>query len=138
MVKENTTLDIERNLGNFAYPETHTHDAGVGLTEKTIHYISDVKQDPDWVREFRLNAYKTFLSKPMPTHWASKDLEAIVFDNIRYYLSSRKILINIFCHKSNYLEIENIVSFRTNPSPKDHLRTKEGRTPKCESLSLCR
>ncbi len=24
----------------------------------------------------------------MPTHWASKDLEAIVFDNIRYYLSS--------------------------------------------------
>jgi len=87
MVKENTTLDIERNLGNFAYPETHTHDAGVGLSEKTIHYISDVKQDPDWVREFRLNALKTFLSKPLPTHWASKDLEAIVFDNIRYYLS---------------------------------------------------
>ena len=48
---------------------------------------SFVSVDPDWVREFRLNAYKTFLSKPMPTHWASKDLEAIVFDNIRYYLS---------------------------------------------------
>ena len=87
MVKENATLDIERNLGNFAYPETHTHDAGIGLSEKTIHYISDVKEDPDWVREFRLNALRTFLSKPMPTHWASKDLEAIVFDNIRYYLS---------------------------------------------------
>src|SRR5437763_8724057 len=87
MVKENTTLDIERNMGNFAYPETHIHDAGVGLSEKTIHYISDVKQDPDWVREFRLNAFRTFLSKPMPTHWASRDLEAIVFDNIRYYLS---------------------------------------------------
>jgi len=87
MVKENTTLDIERNMGNFAYPETHTHDAGTGLSEKTIHYISDVKQDPDWVREFRLNALRTFLSKPMPTHWASKDLEAIVFDKIRYYLS---------------------------------------------------
>ena len=40
------------------------------------------------MREFRLNALKTFLSKPMPTHWASKDLEAIVFDKIRYYLSS--------------------------------------------------
>jgi Fe-S cluster assembly protein SufB len=35
-----------------------------------------------------MNGLKTFLSKPMPTHWASKDLEAIVFDNIRYYLSS--------------------------------------------------
>jgi ABC-type transport system involved in Fe-S cluster assembly, permease component len=67
MVKENATLDIERNLGNFAYPETHTHDAGVGLSEKTIHYISDVKEDPDWVREFRLKALRTFLSKPLPT-----------------------------------------------------------------------
>ena len=79
--------DRAERSANFAYPETHTHDAGIGLTEKTIHYISDIKEDPDWVREFRLNAYKTFLSKPMPTHWASKDLEAIVFDNIRYYLS---------------------------------------------------
>src|SRR5471030_2093580 len=87
MVREVSPLEIERNVGNFAYPETHTHDAGVGLTEKTIHYISDVKQDPDWVREFRLNALRIFQSKPMPTHWASKDLEAIVFDNIRYYLS---------------------------------------------------
>ncbi|HEX8076350.1 MAG TPA: Fe-S cluster assembly protein SufB, partial [Chthoniobacterales bacterium] len=87
MVKEVSPLEIERNVGNFAYPETHTHDAGVGLTEKTIHYIADIKEDPDWVREFRLNAYKIFMSKPMPTHWASKDLEAIVFDNIRYYLS---------------------------------------------------
>src|SRR3954449_10427430 len=87
MAKEPSPLEIERNVGNFAYPETHTHDAGVGLTEKTIHYISDIKEDPDWVREFRLNAYKTFMRKPMPTHWASNDLEAIVFDNIRYYLS---------------------------------------------------
>ena len=51
-----TELEIERNAGNFAYPETHVHDAGVGLTEDTIHYISNVKEDPDWVREFRLNA----------------------------------------------------------------------------------
>src|SRR5438445_11983745 len=85
MVKEVSPLEIERNVGNFAYPETHTHDAGVGLTEKTIHYISDIKEDPDWVREFRLNAYKTFMCKSMPMHWASKDMEAIVLDKIRYY-----------------------------------------------------
>src|ERR1051325_8014408 len=88
MAKEPTALEIERNIGNFAYPETHTHDAGVGLTEKTIHYISDIKEDPDWVRQFRLKGYETFLSKPRPAHWASKDLDAIVFDIIRYYLSS--------------------------------------------------
>src|SRR3982750_2820809 len=88
MAKEPTALEIERNAGNFAYPETHKHDAGIGLRAKTIHFITDIKDDRAWVREFRLTAYKTFLSKPMPTHWASKDLEAIVFDNIRYYLSA--------------------------------------------------
>ena len=32
-------------------------------------------------------ALKTFLAKPMPTHWATKDLENINFDKIRYYLA---------------------------------------------------
>jgi Fe-S cluster assembly protein SufB len=87
MAKASKTLDIERNKGDFFYPETHTHDAGTGLSEKTIHYISDVKEEDEWVRQFRLNALRTFLNKPLPTHWASKDLEAIHFDKIRYYLS---------------------------------------------------
>jgi hypothetical protein len=43
MVKENATLDID-GTRQFRLPETHTHDAGVGLSEKTIHYISDVKR----------------------------------------------------------------------------------------------
>src|SRR5712671_5558125 len=87
MKTENKAVDINRGIGDFAYPEVHVRDAGRGLSEKTIHYISDVKEDPDWVREFRLRGLKTFLEKPLPTHWASKDLEAIDFDKIRYYLS---------------------------------------------------
>ena len=83
-----TSIDIDRRVGDFAYPETHTFDAGTGLTRDTVQYISDVKSDPDWVRDFRLRALDVFESKPMPTHWASKDLEAINFDKIRYYLSS--------------------------------------------------
>jgi len=31
---------------------------------------------------------ENLLEKPLPTHWASKDLEAIDFDKIRYYLAS--------------------------------------------------
>src|ERR1700738_888985 len=88
MKTETKAVDINRNIGDFAYPEVHVRDAGTGLSEKTIHYISDVKEDPDWVREFRLRGLKTFLEKPLPTHWASKDLEAIDFDKIRYYLAS--------------------------------------------------
>src|SRR3981189_1316569 len=88
MKTETSAVDINRNIGDFSYDVAHTYDAGTGLSEKTIQYISDVKEDPDWVREFRLKGLKTFLEKPMPTHWASKDLEAIDFDKIRYYLAS--------------------------------------------------
>jgi Fe-S cluster assembly protein SufB len=83
-----SAVDIDRSVGDFSYPENHTYDAGFGLTEATIDYICDVKNDPDWVRDFRKRALKVFNEKPMPTHWATKDLEAINFDKIRYYLSS--------------------------------------------------
>ena len=38
-------------------------------------------------REFRHKALETFYSKPMPTNWATEDLNNIDFDKIRYYLS---------------------------------------------------
>ncbi|MEZ5302903.1 MAG: Fe-S cluster assembly protein SufB [Verrucomicrobiales bacterium] len=75
------------SVGDFRFPERNKFDAGRGLTEKTIDYICDVKNDPDWVRDFRKRALKVFLEKPMPTHWATKDLENIKFEDIRYYLS---------------------------------------------------
>ena len=81
-------LEIDRTLGNFSYEVKHQYDAGVGLSHDTIDYIANVKGEPDWIREFRHKALDTFLSKPLPTHWASKDLENIIFNNIRYYLAS--------------------------------------------------
>ena len=81
-------IDIDRSVGDFHYKMDYEFDAGTGLTEKTIDYIVDVKGEPDWVREFRKQALRVFHKKPMPTHWASADLNNIVFDNIRYYLSS--------------------------------------------------
>lgn len=80
-------VNIDNEAGNFTYPEDYEHDAGYGLKPDTIDYISDIKKEADWIREFRHKALRIFNKKPMPTHWASKDLENIVFDNIRYYLS---------------------------------------------------
>jgi Fe-S cluster assembly protein SufB len=79
-----TSIDSE---GDFSYPEKYSHDAGIGLNEKTIDYISNVKGEADWIREFRKKALKTFESKPNPTHWASRDLDNIKFENLRYYLA---------------------------------------------------
>jgi Fe-S cluster assembly protein SufB len=80
-------LDIDRTKGDFRYDVKYAYDAGTGLRHETIDYICDAKGEPDWIREFRHKALDVFLSKPMPTHWASKDLENIVFKDIRYYLS---------------------------------------------------
>jgi len=83
-----TSLDIDRDIGNFFYDLKPACDAGVGLTEQTVDYIADVKGEPEWIREFRKNAYRVFKSKPLPTHWAGDELKAIDFDLIRYYLAS--------------------------------------------------
>jgi Fe-S cluster assembly protein SufB len=80
-------INIERDVGDFHYDTDYEFDAGVGLTEETIDYIANVKGEDDWVREFRKKALKTFRDKPLPTHWASKDLENIDYEKIRYYLS---------------------------------------------------
>lgn len=80
-------LDIDRSVGDFSYDMNYAFDAGVGLSDKTVDYICDVKKDPDWIRQFRQAALKKFQSMPMPTNWASHDLDNIIFENIRYYLS---------------------------------------------------
>jgi len=87
MTEAEAVTTIDREKGNFSYNTTYEYDAGVGLNEAVINYISDVKGEDDWVREFRLKAFDVFKRKENPTHWASKDLENIDFDKIRYYLS---------------------------------------------------
>ncbi len=85
--EEAESLQIDRDKGNFFYDTPYAYDAGIGLSEDTLHYISNVKKEDEWIRQFRLKALQVFIDKPMPTHWASKDLEAIDFSKIRYYLS---------------------------------------------------
>jgi Fe-S cluster assembly protein SufB len=84
---ENPSVGIDQSAGNFSYDVNYEFDAGTGLNERTIDYISSVKKEASWIHEFRHKALKTFQSMPLPTHWATKDLENINFDKIRYYLS---------------------------------------------------
>ncbi len=55
-----------------------------GLSEEIIRQISEIKKEPEWMLDFRLHAYKTFLEKPVPT-WGG-DLSKINYDDIYYYL----------------------------------------------------
>ncbi|MDP6860324.1 MAG: Fe-S cluster assembly protein SufB [Verrucomicrobiales bacterium] len=82
------TIEIDREKANFHYDVEYKHDAGRGLSEDTIDYISDIKGEDQWIRDFRKKALSVFQEKKMPTHWASEDLNTINFDEIRYYLSA--------------------------------------------------
>jgi len=82
------TIEIDREEANFHYDVEYKHDAGMGLSEDTIDYISDVKGEDQWIKDFRKKALSVFNKKEMPTHWASEDLNTINFDEIRYYLSA--------------------------------------------------
>jgi Fe-S cluster assembly protein SufB len=57
---------------------------GQGLSRRVVEAISYEKNEPQWMREFRLRAYEVFLSKPMPS-WGS-DLSVLNFDDIIYYI----------------------------------------------------
>jgi len=50
---ENPVSGIDQSSGNFKYDMTYDFDAGTGLNERTVDYISSVKKEAPWIREFR-------------------------------------------------------------------------------------
>ena len=80
-------LNLDRSVGDFSFAEDYAYDAGVGLTPEVIKYISKVKEEDEWITDFRLKALETFEKMPLPTNWASKRLEELDFSKIRYYLA---------------------------------------------------
>ena len=57
-----------------------------GLDEDLIREISRLKDEPQWMLDFRLKAYRRFLRKPLPTWGGGGALEDIDFDDIYYYI----------------------------------------------------
>jgi len=59
-----------------------------GLNREIVTRISKMKNEPEWMLDFRLKAYEVFRSKPMP-EWGDKALlEEINFDDIRYFVKA--------------------------------------------------
>ncbi|MCM1520667.1 MAG: Fe-S cluster assembly protein SufB [Lachnoclostridium sp.] len=55
-----------------------------GLSEDVVRYISARKGEPEWLLEFRLKAYRHWLTLTPPT-WAHLDIPEIDFQDISYY-----------------------------------------------------
>jgi Fe-S cluster assembly protein SufB len=61
----------------------YLHEAKRGLTRATVEEISAIKNEPDWMLQYRLRSYEHFLKRSMPT-WTD-GLDKIDFDKIVYY-----------------------------------------------------
>src|SRR6266508_414641 len=69
----------------FHDPETgYAYKAPKGLSEQVVRDISEYKDEPEWMREFRLKALDHFMQRPTPT-WGG-NLGQIDFDNIHYFV----------------------------------------------------
>ncbi len=60
-----------------------------GLSEDTIRYISKVKNEPDFLLEYRLKAFKKWQTMKQP-NWAHLNFPTIDFQAISYYASPKK------------------------------------------------
>src|SRR5688572_18780413 len=68
----------------FRDEEDYVYKSERGLSEDVVRRISAMKDEPEWMLEFRLKALEYFNKRPMPT-WGG-DLSGIDFDNIYYYI----------------------------------------------------
>ena len=76
--------DYKEKFG-FNDPETgYAYKAPKGLSREIVETISDFKEEPQWMRDFRLKALENFENRPTP-QWGG-DLDQIDFDDIHYFV----------------------------------------------------
>jgi Fe-S cluster assembly protein SufB len=89
-MSEKTKQEIRDIIGDYKYgfrTETKSFlDTGKGLNEDVVRQISKIKNEPQWMTDFRLKSYAAFMKKPQPT-WGP-DLSGIDFDDITYFIKS--------------------------------------------------
>lgn len=68
----------------FHKPENYVFKSKKGLDRHVVEEISWHKNEPEWMRQFRLKSFVMFQKKSMPS-WGA-DLSQIHFDNIYYYI----------------------------------------------------
>ena len=82
--KKTYVADIERGVYDIKDEMQHKFTTGKGLSEEIVRKISEKKNEPQWMLEYRLKALEVFNSKPVPT-WGP-DLSDLDINDIVHYL----------------------------------------------------
>ncbi len=78
-----------RERYGFSDPEEYLYKAPPGLDRKVVEMISRYKEEPEWMREFRLRALEHFLERPMPRWGNTALLGEVDFDSIHYFVRAQ-------------------------------------------------
>ncbi|HME82900.1 MAG TPA: Fe-S cluster assembly protein SufB, partial [Candidatus Eremiobacteraceae bacterium] len=85
-LEEKQLVDKDYKYGFRDQTDSYSFKSRKGIDHDIVEQISQMKNEPQWMREFRHRSLDIFLSKPMPA-WAKNEvLEAIDFDDIYYYM----------------------------------------------------
>ncbi len=85
-----TPADLKQldGIGKYKYgfsdPDVSVFKTRKGLDQEVVRQISAMKEEPEWMLEFRLRALEHFFERPMPD-WGG-DLNRLDLDNIYYYV----------------------------------------------------
>ena len=82
----NVDIDLGKYSLGWSDTEKNVFKPEKGLNEEIIRKMSEIKEEPEWMLDFRLKAYKRFLDKPMPEWVAKEKLNQLDFDDIYYYI----------------------------------------------------
>lgn len=80
----------DKNIPNGEYKygfhdeDTSVYNTGKGLTREVVEEISNIKQEPEWMKEYRLKAFEFFEKAPMQD-WGP-NLDELHFEDYTYYI----------------------------------------------------
>jgi len=81
-------IDVDQYKYGFV-TDIESEKAPKGLSEDTVRFISAKKSEPQWMLDWRLEAYKRWLTMREPT-WARVDYPKIDYQNAYYYSAPKK------------------------------------------------
>ena len=93
MEKEQDKILDEVTSGEYKYgfySDIDTEQIQKGLSEDVVRIISAKKNEPEWLLEFRLKAYRHWLTMKMPL-WPNLKIPKIDYQNIIYYSAPRQM-----------------------------------------------
>ncbi len=71
--------------------ENYLYKAPKGLTRELVAKISEFKNEPGWMTDFRLKSYDYFMAREQPT-WGSPMLAEVDYDDIHYFVRASERL----------------------------------------------